>query len=97
MPGLKPHSSAGQPTVAAMPNVVDVFSPWKTHSSRPCSLRTTLGASLAHLAGTWFRYMSGGSIMWSSMLTRIMSSLRMGCSSRFRRMTLSKTARPNLA
>jgi long-chain acyl-CoA synthetase len=29
------------------------------------------------LAGTWFLYMSGGSITWSSMLTRIMSSLRM--------------------
>ena len=27
--------------------------------------------------GTWFSYMSGGSIMWSSMLTRIMSSICM--------------------
>src|SRR5690606_31876711 len=76
-PGLKPHSSRGQPTVAAMPNGVEVRSPWNTHSSTPCSLRTTLGISSRHLAGTWFSYMSGGSIMWSSMLTRIMSSGRM--------------------
>ena len=42
---------------------------------------TTLGASSSHFFGTWFSYMSGGSIMWSSMLTRIMSSRFMGCSS----------------
>ncbi len=35
MPGLKPHSSDGQPTVAAIPNDVLVFSPWKTHWSMP--------------------------------------------------------------
>src|SRR5262249_2286548 len=69
---------AGQPTVADMPNLVAVFSPWNTHSSAPASLRTTLGASAAHFAGTWFLNMFGGSIMWSSMLTRIMSSIRMG-------------------
>ena len=74
---MKPHSSFGQPTVAAMPNGVEVFSPWNTHSSTPCSLRTTLGTSSFHFAGTWFSYMSGGSIMWSSMLTRIMSSICM--------------------
>ena len=61
-PGLNPHSSRGQPTVAAMPNGVDVPSPWKTHSSMPCALRTTFGAWSSHLAGTWFLYMSGGSI-----------------------------------
>ena len=44
-------------------------------------VRTTLGASSSHFAGTWFWYMSGGSIMWSSMLTRIMSSSFMPCSS----------------
>ena len=80
MPGLKPHSSLGQPTVAAMPNDVEVFSPWNTHRSIPSSL-TTLGASSSHFLGTWFSYMCGGSIMWSSMLTRIMSSMFMGCSS----------------
>ncbi len=73
MPGLKPHSSDGQPTVAAIPNDVLVFSPWKTHWSTPSSW-TTCGASLSHRFGTWFSNMSGGSIMWSSMLTRIMSS-----------------------
>ena len=80
-PGLKPHSSRGQPTVAAMPNGVEVRWPWNTHSSTPCSLRTTLGTSSRHLAGTWFSYMSGGSMKWSSMLTRIMSSICMKCSS----------------
>ena len=70
--------SRGQPTVAAMPNLVEVFSPLNTHSSMPSSLRTTLGMASRHLAGTWFRNMSGGSIMWSSMLTRIMSSRCMG-------------------
>ena len=39
---------------------------------------TTLGASSSHFFGTWFSYMFGGSIMWSSMLTRIMSSRFMG-------------------
>ena len=73
MPGLKPHSSEGQPTVAAMPKDVLVFSPWKTQRSMPSSC-TTLGASSSHFFGTWFSYMLGGSIMWSSMLTRIMSS-----------------------
>ncbi len=73
MPGLKPHSSEGQPTVADMPKDVLVFSPWKTQRSMPSSC-TTLGASSSHFFGTWFSYMLGGSIMWSSMLTRIMSS-----------------------
>ena len=82
LPGLNPHSSRGQPTVAAMPKGVEVFWPWNTHSSTPWSLRTTLGTSSANLAGTWFLYMSGGSIMWSSMLTRTMSSMRMGNSLR---------------
>ena len=77
-PGLKPHSSDGQPTVAAMPNGVDVALPPKCHSSTPVSgLRLTLGTSSIHLAGTWFLNMSGGSIMWSSMLTRIMSFISM--------------------
>ena len=44
----------------------------------PASLRTTFGTWSSHFAGTWFSYMSGGSIMWSSMLTRIMSSICMG-------------------
>src|SRR5262245_43065325 len=77
-PGLKPHSSRGQPTVAAMPNGVDVAWPWNHHSSTPLSLRTTFGISSSHFAGTWFSYMSGGSTMWSSMLTRIMSSICTG-------------------
>src|SRR3954454_23711554 len=80
-PGLKPHSSGGHPTVAAMPNAVRVFSPWKTHSSTPSALRTTLGTWSAHFAGTWFLNMSGGSIMWSSMLTRIMSFMSMAAAS----------------
>jgi hypothetical protein len=42
-PGLKPHSSRGHPTVAAIPNGVDVLWPWNTHSSTPWSLRTTFG------------------------------------------------------
>ena len=75
--GLKPHSSDGHPTVAAMPNGVEVASPWNTHSSVPSSLRTTLGAWSRHFAGTWFSNMSGGSTMWSSMLTRIISSICM--------------------
>ena len=62
--------------MADMPNEVLVFSPWKTHWSMPSSC-TTLGASSAHFFGTWFSYMCGGSIMWSSMLTRIMSSMFM--------------------
>ena len=73
-PGLKPHSSRGHPTVAAMPNGVAVLSPWNCHSSMPCSVRTIFGAWSSHLAGRWFLYMSGGSIEWSSMLTMIMSS-----------------------
>ena len=77
VPGLKPHSSRGQPTVAAMPNGVVVRLPWNSHSSVPSAPRTTLGTWSAHLAGTWPSYMSGGSIMWSSMLTRIMSSICM--------------------
>src|SRR5271156_2447075 len=64
-----------------MPKEVLVFSPWKTQRSTPSSC-TTFGASSSHFFGTWFSYMSGGSIMWSSMLTRIMSSRFMGCSSR---------------
>src|SRR5271163_1529744 len=63
-----------------MPKDVLVFSPWKTQRSMPSSC-TTLGASSSHFFGTWFSYMSGGSIMWSSMLTRIMSSRFMRCSS----------------
>ena len=74
---MKPHSSRGQPTVAAMPNGVEVASPWKCHSSTPSALRTTRGISSFHLSGTWFSNRSGGSIMWSSMLTRIMSSICM--------------------
>src|SRR5690242_16465811 len=61
-----------------MPNGVDVRSPWNTHSSMPWSLRTTFGMSSSHFFGTWFLYMSGGSMKWSSMLTRIMSSICMG-------------------
>src|ERR1700677_5123115 len=80
VPGLKPDSSEGQPTVADMPKDVLVFSPWKTQRSMPSSW-TTLGASSSHFFGTWFSYMLGGSIMWSSMLTRIMSSRFMVCSS----------------
>ena len=60
-----------------MPNGVEVFCPWNSHSSTPASLRTTLGTLSFHLSGTWFSYMSGGSTMWSSMLTRIMSSICM--------------------
>src|SRR6202044_2604878 len=63
-----------------MPNEVLVFSPWKTQRSMPSSC-TTLGASSSHFFGTWFSYMLGGSIMWSSILTRIMSSRFMVCSS----------------
>src|SRR5580700_8202575 len=62
-----------------MPKDVLVFSPWKTQRSMPSSW-TTLGASSSHFFGTWFSYMLGGSIMWSSMLTRIMSSRFMVCS-----------------
>src|ERR1700691_2361930 len=62
-----------------MPKDVLVFSPWKTQRSMPSSW-TTFGASSSHLFGTWFSYMLGGSIMWSSMLTRIMSSRFMVCS-----------------
>src|SRR4051794_14498870 len=64
-----------------MPNAVRVFSPWNTHSSTPSALRTTLGTSSANFAGTWFLNMSGGSIMWSSMLTRIMSFMSMAAAS----------------
>ena len=75
---MKPHSSDGHPTVAAMPNGVEVADPAKCHSSTPVSaLRMTFGTSSCHLAGTWFLNMSGGSIMWSSMLTRIMSFICM--------------------
>src|SRR5579875_2387051 len=79
-PGLKPHSSRGQPTVAAMPNGVETAWPWKTHWSIPSGVRTILGAWSRYLAGRCRSYMSGGSIEWSSMLTRIMSSMRMGSS-----------------
>jgi hypothetical protein len=51
-PGSKPHSSLGQPTVAAIPNGVEVRWPWNTHSSMPWALRTTLGTWSAHFAGT---------------------------------------------
>ena len=47
VPGFKPHSSEGQPTVAAIPNDVLVLSPWNTHPSMPSSW-TTFGASSAH-------------------------------------------------
>src|SRR5580692_10252005 len=57
-----------------MPKEVLVFSPWNTHWSIPSSW-TTRGASSAHLFGTWCSYMCGGSIMWSSIETRIMSSM----------------------
>ena len=67
--------------MAAMPKEVLVFSPWNTHWSMPSSW-TTFGASSSHFFGTWFSNMVGGSIMWSSMLTRIMSS-------RFMRVLLS--------
>ncbi len=60
---MKPHSSFGQPTVAAMPKGVDVDRPWNTHSSTPFSFWTTLGMSSFHLSGTWFSNRSGGSIM----------------------------------
>jgi hypothetical protein len=75
---LKPHSSRGHPTVAAIPKGVDVADPWKCHSSTPLAFLTTFGTASCHFAGTWFLYMSGGSIMWSSMLTRIMSSICTG-------------------
>src|SRR5262245_45382215 len=58
-----------------MPKGVDVAWPWNTHSSTPASLRTTWGTLSFHFSGTWLSYMSGGSTMWSSMLTRIMSSI----------------------
>src|SRR6516164_7967902 len=95
VPGLNPHSSLGQPTVADMPNEVLVFSPWNSHWSMP-SACTTLGASSSHFLGTWFSYMCGGSIMWSSMLTRIMSSKFMPDSSRSFRSTHAR-ARSNRA
>ena len=65
-----------------MPNGVEVAWPWNSHSSTPRSLRTTFGTASFHFAGTWFSYMSGGSTMWSSMLTRIMSSICMATSLR---------------
>src|SRR3954451_9198753 len=43
----------------------------------PLASVTTIGASALYLAGTWLRNMSGGSTTWSSMLTRIRSSLFM--------------------
>src|SRR4051794_618287 len=62
-----------------MPNGVEEALPWNTHSSTPVSgLRTTFGTWSFHLSGTWFTNMSGGSMKWSSMLTRIMSSICMG-------------------
>ena len=62
-PGLKPHSSLGQPTVAAMPNGVEVFCPWNSHSSTPASFRTTFGTRSRNFSGTWLSNMSGGSTM----------------------------------
>ena len=62
VPGLNPHSSEGQPTVADIPKDVLVRSPWNTHPSMPPSC-TTFGASSIHFLGTWFSNMSGGSIM----------------------------------
>src|SRR3546814_3234265 len=74
--GLKPHSSEGQPTVAAIPNGVEVDAPWNTHSSAPLSLRTTFGAWSAHLAGTWFLNMSGGSTRSEEHTSELQSLMR---------------------
>src|SRR5438552_2981385 len=54
--------------------------PSNTQRSMPCSLVTTFGARSRYLAGTWWSNMSGGSMTWSSMLTRIMSSVRISWS-----------------
>src|SRR3954451_18679735 len=52
--------------------------PSKTQTSLPSGLRMFFGALSRHLAGTWLSNMFGGSTTWSSTLTRIMSSTRMG-------------------
>jgi hypothetical protein len=78
---LKPHSSFGQPTVAAIPKGVVVAWPWKCHWSTPSAFLITFGTRSWYFAGTWLANRSGGSIMWSSMLTRIISSSCMASSS----------------
>ena len=72
--GSRPHSSAGQDTTALSP-LTPCGLPWYIHWSTPLSSVTTTGASGLYLAGTWLRNMSGGSTTWSSMLTRIRSSV----------------------
>src|SRR3954464_5870112 len=52
--------------------------PSNTHTSLPSGLRMFFGALSRHFAGTWLSNMSGGSTTWSSTLTRIMSSTRIG-------------------
>ena len=74
--GSRPHSSAGQDTTALSP-LTPCGLPWYIHWSTPLSSVTTIGASSLYLAGTWLRNMSGGSTTWSSMLTRIRSSMFM--------------------
>src|SRR4051794_33724867 len=52
--------------------------PSNTQTSLPSGLRMFFGALSRHFAGTWLSNMFGGSTTWSSTLTRIMSSTRMG-------------------
>ena len=74
--GSIPQSSFGQVTTALRP-IDPAVAPWKSHCSTPWSFVTTLGASSLYFSGTCRSNMSRGSITWSSMLTRIMSSIRM--------------------
>ena len=88
-----PHSSFGHETTAFRPiEPADV--PWNIHCSTPLSSATTFGASSAYFAGTWRSNMSGGSTTWSSMLTRIMSSIRMALLRVLRQSGTRRSIRP---
>jgi hypothetical protein len=72
-----PYSSLGRPATALSP-MLGMIEPLNVQTSLPSSVRTTLGAWSACLAGRRSWKTSGGSTRWSSTLTRIMSAAFIG-------------------
>src|SRR5918997_143819 len=68
-----PYSSLGRPATALSAAVSMTTVP-NVQTSLPSSLRRSLGARSRYVAGRWLTNRSGGSIRWSSTLTRMRSS-----------------------
>src|SRR6266511_2902071 len=71
------YSSGGRPATALSP-MLGISAPSYTHTSVPSSLRTDLGANCIHFSRRCPSNRSRGSTTWSSTLTRIRSSARIG-------------------